>query len=125
MWHTTCRVTSDCMAPILCIVCIHGLHCVCPKENAFVAFRAVTPENLPVDEAEDDEEQHSAIAPPPVKKGHITIRQWAAYYLQIKELQYGNLSFVTKYVSSDCSRFVNLPCYHDQNNLNVLACCRQ
>ena len=49
--------------------------------------RAVTGDDAAVNE-EDDEEQHSATAPPPNRQGghkHITIRQWAAYYLQIRD----------------------------------------
>ena len=45
---------------------------------------AVTGQNAAVAE-EDDEEQHSASAPPAGRQKHITIRQWAAYYLQIRD----------------------------------------
>ena len=45
---------------------------------------AVMGQNAVVNE-QDDEEQHSASAPPANRQKHITIRQWAAYYLQIRD----------------------------------------
>ena len=56
-------------------------------------FRANVTPRLPAEEqpeaaADEPEEQHTATAPPDEdgpKMRHVSIRQWAAYYLQIRE----------------------------------------
>ena len=86
---------------------VAGTFCVNKSTKMFLICKAGTGNDAAVNE-EDEEEQHSATAPPPNRQGghkHITIHQWAAYYLQIRDPSPDEVCLFDVHHSGCCTYF--------------------